>query len=60
MSARLVQSRISEIDGDRYELLDRAAAVLEGKYSLATVLLRRALIEVTPHKGRATGYKYAA
>ena len=59
-SARLVQSRTSEIDGDRYELLDPAATVLEGKYPLAAVLLRRALIEVTLHKGRATRYKHAA
>ncbi len=59
-AARLVRSRISDIDGDRYELLDPAAVTLEGKYPLAAVLLRRALIEVTLHKGRATRYKHAA
>jgi hypothetical protein len=59
-AARLVQLRISDIDGDRYELLDPAAVTLEGKYPLAAVLLRRALIEVTLHKGRATRYKHAA
>lgn len=59
-AARLVRSRIKEIDGDRYELLDPTAAVLEGKHPLAAVLLRRALIEVTLKKGRATRYKHAA
>jgi len=59
-AARLVYLRINEIDGDRYELLDPAAVALEGKYPLAAVLLRRALIEVTLRKGRATRYKHAA
>ena len=59
-AARLVRLRISDIDGDRYELLDPTAEALEGKYPLAAVLLRRALIEVTLHKGRATRYKHAA
>jgi hypothetical protein len=59
-AARLVRLQISDIDGDRYELLDPAAGALEGKYPLAAVLLRRALIEVTLHKGRATRYKHAA
>jgi hypothetical protein len=59
-AARLVRLRIKEIDGDRYELLDPAARALEGKYPLAAVLLRRALIEVTLRKGRATRYKHAA
>ena len=59
-AARMVHLRISEIDGDRYELLDPVAVALEGKYPLAAVLLRRTLIEVTLHKGRATRYKHAA
>jgi hypothetical protein len=59
-AARLVLLRIKEIDGDRYELLNPAASALEAKYPLAAVLLRRALIEVTLHKGRATRYKHAA
>jgi hypothetical protein len=57
---RLIRSRIKEIDGDRYELLDPAASALEGKHPLAAVLLRRALIDVTLQKGRATRYKHAA
>jgi hypothetical protein len=59
-AAQLVLSRNKEIDGDRYELLDPAASLIEGKYPLAAVLLRRALIEVTLRKGRATRYKHAA
>ena len=59
-AAQLVLSRNKEIDGDRYELLDPAARVIEGKHPLAAVLLRRALIEVTLRKGRATRYKHAA
>jgi hypothetical protein len=59
-AAGLVRLRIQEIDGDHYELLDPAASALEGKYPLAAVLLRRALIEVTLRKGRATRYKHAA
>ena len=46
-ASRLVLSRKKDIDGDRYELLDPAAGLIEGKYPLAAVLLRRALIEVT-------------
>jgi len=53
-AARLVLSRIKEIDGDRYELLDPAAGAIEGKYPLAAVLLRRALIDVTLRKGRTS------
>ena len=59
-AAQLILFRIKEIDGDRYELLDPAASALEGKYPLAAVLLRRALIEFTLQKARATRYKHAA
>ena len=59
-ASQLVLSRIKEIDGDRYELLDPAAGAIEGKYPFAAVLLRRALIDVTLRKGRATRYKHAA
>jgi hypothetical protein len=59
-ASRLVLSRIEEIDGDRYEMLDPAARAIEGKYPLAAVLLRRALIDVTLRKARATRYKHAA
>ena len=59
-AARVVLSRVKEVNGDLYELLDPAASVLEGKHALAAVLLRRSLIEVSLQKGRATRYKHAA
>jgi hypothetical protein len=59
-AARLVCSRITEIDGNRYELLEPAAGALEGRYPLAAVLLRRALIEFTLKIGRSSRYKHAA
>ena len=40
-------------------LIQRRVAI-EGKYPLAAVLLRRALIDVTLRKARATRYKHAA
>lgn len=58
-AARLVDTRIGEIDGDLYELLDPAASVLEGKHPLASVLLRRLLIDVTLQKAKSTRYRHA-
>ncbi len=58
-AARLVDARIGEIDGDLYELLDPAASVLEGKHPLASVLLRRRLIDVTLQKAKSTRYRHA-
>jgi hypothetical protein len=58
-AARLVDTRIAEIDGDLYELLDPAASALEGKHPLASVLLRRSLIEFTLRKARSTRYRHA-
>jgi hypothetical protein len=58
-AARLVDTRIGEIDGDLYELLDPAASALEGKHPLASVLLRRRLIDVTLQKAKSTRYRHA-
>ncbi|MGD9829435.1 MAG: DUF6880 family protein [Hyphomicrobiaceae bacterium] len=58
-AARLVDDRVAEIDGDLYELLDPAATVLEGKHPLASVLLRRRLIDVTLQKAKSTRYRHA-
>ena len=58
-AARLVDTRLSEIDGDLYELLDPAASALEGKHPLASVLLRRRVIDVTLQKARSTRYRHA-
>ena len=58
-AARVVDARIKEINGDLYELLDPAASALEGKYPLASVLLRRRLIDFTLQKARSTRYRHA-
>lgn len=58
-AARVVYDRIKEIDGDLYELLDPAASALEGKQPLASILLRRCLIDFTLQKARSTRYRHA-
>ena len=58
-AARFVDTRIKEINGDLYELLDPAASALEGKHPLAAVLLRRRLIDFTLQKARSTRYRHA-
>jgi hypothetical protein len=58
-AARVVDARIKEINGDLYELLDPAASALEGKHPLASVLLRRCLIDFTLRKARSTRYRHA-
>jgi hypothetical protein len=57
-AARLVYLRIREIDAIATSCLTPPLA-LEGKHPLAAVLLRRALIEVTLQKARATRYEQA-
>ena len=59
-AARVVDTRMKEINGDHYELLDPAATALEGKHPLAAVLLRRRLIDFTLQKARSTRYRHAA
>ena len=59
-AARMIHSRIKEIDGDRYELLDPAASVLEGKQPLAAILLRREVIEFTLQKRACHSLQAAA
>ena len=58
-AARVVDARIDEINGDLYELLDPAASALEGKQPLASVLLRRRLIDYTLQKARSSRYRHA-
>ena len=58
-AARVVDARIKEINGDLYELLDPAASALESKHPLASVLLRRRLIDFTLQKARSTRYRHA-
>jgi len=55
-----VLTRVPEIDGNLYFLLDPAAQLIEGKYPLAATLLRRAMIEDTLEGAKSTRYKHAA
>lgn len=59
-AAALVIERAEAIDGDLYELLTPAAEVLETKHPLAATILRRAMIDFTLRKARASRYGHAA
>ncbi len=59
-AAQLVMARSPEIDGNLYYLLDPAAQLIEGKYPVAATLLRRAMVEDTLDRAKATRYKHAA
>ncbi|MBV9841400.1 MAG: hypothetical protein JOY99_07710 [Sphingomonadaceae bacterium] len=56
----LVLSKAPDLNGDHYELLSPAADALEDKYPVAATLLRRAMIDFTLSRARATRYKHAA
>ncbi len=59
-ASRLVVARAGELNGDLYELLTPAAEALEGRYSLAATLARRAMIDFTLGAARASRYRHAA
>jgi len=59
-AARLVIRRAGELDGDCYEVLSPAADVLASRYSLAAILLLRAMIDFTLVKARSSRYRHAA
>ena len=59
-ASRLVINRISEMDGNAYYILSPVADLLQAKYPLASVLLRRSLIEATLNGAKSTRYKHAA
>lgn len=59
-AARLVLTRVAEIDGNLYYLLEPAAQLIEGKHPLAATLLRRAMIEDTLNGAKSSRYKHAA
>ena len=59
-AARVIEERHSEIDRDIYYILSPAADALEGKFPLAAVLLRRAMIEVTLNGAKSKRCKHAA
>jgi hypothetical protein len=58
-AARVVVGRHTELDGNLYYVSDPAADALEGRYPLAAVLLRRALVEHTLNGAKSTRYKHA-
>jgi hypothetical protein len=59
-AAELVLARTAEIDGNRYDLLDPAARLMEAKHPIAATLLRRAMIEHTLNQAKSTRYQHAA
>ncbi|WP_375429656.1 DUF6880 family protein [uncultured Sphingomonas sp.] len=59
-AAALVIDRADALDGDLYELLTPAAEALEEKHPLAATILRRAMINFTLGRARASRYGHAA
>lgn len=59
-AAQMIEQRASEIDGNYHELLLPAAEALDGKYPLAGILIRRALIAFILKLGRSHRFKQAA
>lgn len=55
-TARLIEARINEVDGDLYHILTPAAETLRDKHPLAAVLLWRAMINHTLWEGRTSRY----
>jgi hypothetical protein len=58
-AAKLVETRINEVDGDLYHILTPAAENLRDKYPLTAVLLWRSMINHTLWEGRTSRYGYA-
>ena len=56
----LIQERVDELDGNRYEILTPAAEALRDRLPLASVLIWRAMINYALGQGRATRYSHAA
>lgn len=59
-AAKLVISRATEFDGDRYEFLTSAAEVLRENHPSASVIMLRALIDFVLDRARTARYKHAA
>jgi hypothetical protein len=59
-TAKLVEKRAHDLDGDRYEILTPVAESLAGKQPLAATLALRAMIEFALDKSRSSRYKHAA
>ena len=59
-AAKLVISRATEFDGDRYEFLTSAAEALREQHPLASVIMLRAMIDFVLDRARTARYKHAA
>lgn len=53
-------TRKTELDGDLYELMTRAADALAEKHPLAKTILLRSMIDFTLENSRSSRYKHAA
>ncbi|WP_420381334.1 DUF6880 family protein [Novosphingobium sp.] len=60
LAAKLIMTRQGELDGNQYDILNRAAEVLENRHPLAATLALRAMIDFTLIKARHTRYAHAA
>jgi hypothetical protein len=59
-AAKLVEQRLRDLNGDRYEILTPVADALAGKHPLAATLALRAMIEYALDQSRSSRYKHAA
>jgi tetratricopeptide (TPR) repeat protein len=59
-AAQLILRRLSELDGDCYELLGPVAESLEVEQPLAATLCLRAMIDFSLERARSTRYRHAA
>ena len=60
IAADLVLARADEINGNYYEILAPAADLLEARHPLATIVLRRTMIDFSLDKARTSRYRHAA
>ncbi len=59
-AAKLVTVRLTELDGDLYELMTGAAEALQEKHPLAATIVLRSMIDFTLDSARSSRYKHAA
>ncbi len=59
-ASSLVLARFEELHGDNYSMLSPAAEALQGRFPLAAVIVRRAMITYNLEESRTTRYKHTA
>lgn len=59
MASELILTHPTNLDGNQYYTLTPAADQLQGRFTLAAVLARRAMISYTLDKAKSTRYKHA-